>query len=124
MFTIEETNDMLDDIADAMPYELYRELSGGILLMPQAKLHPKAVDNDLYIFGEYCTSSIGSCIKIYYGSFCKIYGNLRADLYREQLRRVLAHELRHHNEKLAGSVDLILYDHKRINEYLRSKGKL
>jgi len=124
MYTIDQTNDMLDEIADAMPYELYRGLSGGILLMPQSKLHPQAVDNDLYILGEYCTSSIGSCIKIYYGSFCRIYGNLPPDRYREQLRRVLAHELRHHNEKLAGSVDLIIYDHHQINDYLRKKGKI
>lgn len=121
MYTIEQTNDILDEIADSMPFELYRELSGGILLLPEHKIHPKAVDNDLFILGEYCRSSIGTCIKIYYGSFARIYGNIPYEDYRERLRSVLAHELRHHNETLAGYKDLILYDEDQIASYLKSK---
>lgn len=121
MYTIDQTNDILDEIADAMPMELYRELSGGIILLPQAKMHPKALDNDLYILGEYCRSSIGTCIKIYYGSFHVLFDNLPYEQYREKLCKVLAHELRHHNETLAGCADLIVYDHHQINEYLRRK---
>jgi hypothetical protein len=121
VYTIDETNDILDEIADSMPQELYRELSGGILLLPQAKIHPQALDNDLYILGEYCRSSIGTCIKIYYGSFAKIFGSLPYEQYKEKLRKVLAHELRHHNETLAGCVDLIVYDHNQINDYLERK---
>ena len=121
MFTIEETNEMLDEIADTLPEPLFRELSGGIILLPQFKIHPKAVDNDLYILGEYSRSSIGTLIKIYYGSFARIYGNASREYYYEQLRRVLVHELRHHNETLAGYRDLIVYDEKRIAEYLARK---
>ena len=110
MFSIQETNDILDEIADSIPYELYRELNGGIVLLPEAKLHPKAVDNDLYIMGEYHSSlAMGRYIKIYYGSFCKVYGH------------VLLHELRHHNESLAGYEDLILYDEDTIANYLKRK---
>ena len=76
MFTIEETNEMLDEIADSLPFELYRDLNGGIVLLPEEKIHPKAIDNDLFIMGEYCTSSIGRYIKIYYGSFCRVYGHV------------------------------------------------
>ncbi len=121
MFTIDETKEMLDEITDTLPEPLFRELSGGIILLPQYKIHPKAVDNDLYIMGEYSRSSIGVLIKIYYGSFAKIYGNRPRELYYEQLRRVLVHELRHHNETLAGYRDLVLYDEDRIAEYLRKK---
>ena len=123
MYTIDQTNDILDEIADAMPFELYRELSGGILLMPEAKLHPKSIGNDLYILGEYCRSSIGTCIKIYYGSFARVYSHLPLDMYKEKLRAVLAHELRHHNETLAGYKDLILYDEDQIANYLKHKQK-
>ena len=121
MFTIDETKEMLDEITDTLPEPLFRELSGGIILLPQYKIHPKAVDNDLYIMGEYSRSSIGVLIKIYYGSFARIYGNRSREFYYEQLRRVLVHELRHHNETLAGYRDLILYDEDRIAEYLRKK---
>ena len=124
MFTIEETNEMLNEIADTIPEELYRELSGGITLLPQAKIHPKAINNDLYILGEYCISSIGKYIRIYYGSFAKIYSNgCNKEQYYEHLRKVLVHELRHHNEELAGYKDLILYDENQINDYLKSKQK-
>ena len=33
MVTFEECGNILDDIADEMPVELYRDLSGGILLL-------------------------------------------------------------------------------------------
>lgn len=121
MFTIEETNEMLDEIADSLPYELYRDLNGGIVLLPEEKIHPKATDNDLFIMGEYCTSSLGRYIKIYYGSFCRVYGHVSREVYCEQLRRVLVHEVRHHCEALAGYKDLILYDEDQINAYLRRK---
>ena len=123
MFTIEETNEMLDEIADSLPFELYRDLNGGIVLLPEEKIHPKAIDNDLFIMGEYCTSSIGRYIKIYYGSSCRVYGHVSREAYREHLRKVLVHEVRHHCEGLAGYKDLILYDEDQIDAYLRRKQK-
>lgn len=42
MITFDECGAMLDEIADSMPYELYRDLNGGISLLPQLKVHPKA----------------------------------------------------------------------------------
>ena len=123
MFTIEETNEMLDEIADSLPFELYRDLNGGIVLLPEEKIHPKAIDNDLFIMGEYCTSSIGRYTKIYYGSFCRVYGHVSREAYREHLRKVLVHEVRHHCEGLAGYKDLILYDEDQIDAYLRRKQK-
>ena len=40
MITFEELGEMLDEIADSMPYELYRDLNGGLSLLPQSKVHP------------------------------------------------------------------------------------
>lgn len=123
MISFEECATMLDEIADSMPYELYRELNGGLSLLPQVKVHPKAVNNDLFILGEYKRNSLGKYIVFYYGSLNRVYGNLPKDQYYEKLRKVLAHEVRHHNEYLAGVDDLILYDNDQISDYLSRKSK-
>ena len=62
MYEFEEVAQMLDEIADSMPYELYRDLNGGISLLPQVKIHPQALHNDLYILGEYIRNSLGNAI--------------------------------------------------------------
>lgn len=123
MISFEECGAMLDDIADSIPYELYRELNGGIRLDPSLKIHPAAVNNDLYILGVYIRDNLGRSIKIYYGSFVKVFPRKNGDEAKKELRRILLHELRHHNEYLAGIDDLVIYDHKKINEYLSKKNK-
>lgn len=40
MIEIEEFEKMLDEIADELPQEFYKELNGGILLLPRAKTNP------------------------------------------------------------------------------------
>ena len=122
MYEFEEVAQMLDEIADSMPYELYRDLNGGISLLPQVKIHPQALHNDLYILGEYIRNSLGNAIVLFYGSIVRVYGNVsREELYR-QLTRILHHEVRHHNEYLAGTDDLGLWDDDRIVDYLRQNG--
>ena len=120
--TYEECGAILDDIADALPVELYRELNGGIVLRDEARLHPLAQNNDLYILGVYVRDNLGRSIKIYYGSVIRVYPRKTLDEYREILRRILVHELRHHNEYLAGADDLEYYDDEQISKYLASKG--
>ena len=122
MYQFEEIAQMLDEIADSMPYELYRELNGGISLLPQAKIHPQALHNDLYILGEYIRNSLGNAIVFYYGSINHIYGHLgREEMYR-QLTKLLHHEVRHHNEYLAGTDDLGIWDDEQILDYLKRNG--
>lgn len=123
-FTFEQCGQMLDKIADSMPTELYRELNAGISLVPQAKIHPAAVNNDLYILGEYVRDYIGKSIVFYYGSINHIYGSLPHDKIFKELERIFHHELRHHNEFLAGCDDLGDYDYEQIVQYLKSKGKI
>lgn len=124
MISFDECAEMLDEIADSMPYELYRELNGGMSLLPQIKVHPKALNNDLFILGEYKRNSLGRYIVFYYGSLNRVYGNLPKEEYYKRLQKVLSHEVRHHNEFLAGVDDLVLYDNKQINDYLKRKNKL
>lgn len=121
MYTLEEVAEMLDEIADAIPLPLYRELSGGISIVPELKFHPMARNNDLFILGEYIQSSIGKSIVLYYGSIMRVFSNLSRDELYCELEHILHHELRHHNEYLAGTDDLELWDDEQIVEYLNNR---
>ena len=118
MVTLEEAEVMLDEIAEELPAEFYKELNGGILLLPQAKLHPENRANDLYILGEYYHSfTMGRYIAIYYGSFEKAHGHLSNEEFKEKLKSTLLHEFTHHIESLAGDKSLEVKDAKRMDEY-------
>lgn len=122
MVTFEECAEILDEIADSMPYELYRELNCGISLLPQQKIHPIALHNDLFIMGEYIRNNLGNAIVFYYGSIARVYGNVSNERLKEELARILRHELRHHNEHLAGCDDLGILDDEQIVDYLKRNG--
>ena len=109
---------MLDKIACELPEEFYKDLNGGILLLPQEKLSPAAVADDLYILGEYVYStSMGRLIYIYYGSFARMFGHLNRDSFEERLRETLYHEFTHHMESLAGERGLEKKDELQLREY-------
>lgn len=122
MISYEECGQMLDEIADSLPHELYRELNGGIILDRGHRMHPCAVNNDLYILGVYVRDNLGKRIVIYYDSFIKVFKNKSKEEYYKHLEKTLKHEVLHHNEFLAGCNDLVFYDDKRIEEYLRTRG--
>ena len=122
MVTFEECAEMLDEIADSVPYELYRELNCGISLLPQLKIHPIALHNDLFIMGEYIRNNLGNAIVFYYGSIARVYGNVSNERLKDELARILRHELRHHNEHLAGCDDLGILDDEQIVDYLKRNG--
>jgi len=124
--TFEEVGLMLDDIADEIPKEFYRELNGGVFLLPDIKTHPESKNNkninDLYILGEYHNDrkglgGLGRYIAIYYGSFIKLYANLPSLQQKDQLRRVLIHEFTHHLESLAGEHGLEIKDARQLERY-------
>jgi predicted Zn-dependent protease with MMP-like domain len=105
MISITRMQQMLDDIVDELPEELFEELNGGIVLLPEAKTNED--DRDIYILGEYHAGGLmGRYISIYYRSIMRIYGHLGEDALKEKLRGTVRHELRHHIESLAGANDL------------------
>ena len=121
MISYEEMGQMLDELAEELPQEFFTELNGGIILLPQAEMHPKSKNNDLYVMGRYYNSSdMGRRIEIYYGSFARLYGNSSPDRLRQELRKTLRHEFRHHLEGLSGERGLEVEDEVYIAEYLRS----
>lgn len=123
MLTFEQAQEKLTAIADAMPREIFRELNGGILLLPKVEIHPESVGGGLYILGRYHYDprGFGRYITIYYGSFLRAYGHLPDRMQEEKLKEVLCHELIHHLEHLAGDKSLEIRDELDILRYLRGK---
>ncbi len=120
MITIDEMETMLDEIAQELPQELFRELNGGVVLLPNVKLNAHSLNNDLYIMGEYHRSaSLGRYIAIYYGSFARVHGHLPKEQIKAHLKKTLQHEFTHHLESLAGTRDLEIEDERQMEEYLR-----
>ena len=114
---IRQVGDILDMLAEELPHEFYRDLNGGILLVPEAKVSPYGPD--LRILGEYITSpNMGRMIKIYYGSFEEMYSWMDEAQLTEELREVLRHEFTHHIESLAGERGLEIRDEEQIRAYL------
>ena len=124
MVTIEEVQVILDEIAAEFPQEFYKNLNGGIVLLPQVKLHKRSIDDDLYVMGEYRNERIsGRYIVVYYGSVEKLYGNASGSRLKNKLRAIVKHEFLHHFESLAGERQLEIEDEHQLNKYLRSKNK-
>ena len=96
MMTIDEFEDVMDQIAEELPEEFYRELNGGI--------H---------------SSSMGRLIEIYYGSFCEVMKGRSREAWIEQMRETLYHEFTHHMESLAGEKMLEEKDEQQLREYLQ-----
>lgn len=119
MVSISEVEKMLDEAAEQIPKELYRDLNGGIILLPEAKMHHSSVADDLYILGEYHRSrAMGRYIAIYYGSFKQVSRNLTHAQLKRKLTHTLKHEFTHHIESLAGERDLEVEDARNIARYL------
>ena len=118
MFTIEEINIMLDEIAAELPEGVFRELNGGVSLLAEKKKSKKDPDGSLYTLGEYRRDQMGRYIVIYYGSLIAVYGKASYENMRKHLRDVLTHELTHHIESLAGDRSLEIEDEKDLFEYI------
>jgi len=118
LFSIGEVNDMLDEIAAELPEEVFRELNGGVSILPEAKLSDADPGGGLYTLGEYRRDQMGRYIVIYYGSIRAVYSSSTREEMRANLRKLLTHELTHHLESLAGDRDLEIEDEMDLEEYL------
>ena len=118
MFSIDEVNEILDEVAAEVPDEVFRELNGGVSLLPETKLSDAAPGGGLYTLGEYRRDQMGRYIVLYYGSIRAVHGGDSREQLRANLKKLLAHELTHHIESLAGERDLEIEDEVKISEYL------
>lgn len=120
--SIDEVHDMLDKIAEELPMGFFNELNEGIVVLPQIKIHPESTkDNDLYIMGQYSRSITGRNIKIFYGSFKRVYKDIPREYLYEKLKDTLLHEFTHHLESLAGERGLEIKDAKDMEKFRRMK---
>ena len=119
MVTIDEAQEILDRVAEGLPQEFYKELNGGIILLPDVRRSREPWGENLYTLGEYTVShSMGRYIAIFYGSFEYVFGaNASEDRIAEELRKTLLHEFTHHLESLAGENDLEKEDERRMRIY-------
>ena len=104
MVSFEEAGKMLDEAMEALPKEIFRELNGGVNLLPEAK-HS---DDGRYVMGLYHFDAMGRWVEIFYGSFTALYGDIPAEQFRKHLTETLHHELTHHIEALAGDRTALL----------------
>jgi hypothetical protein len=125
MITIDEAEVMLNEIAAELPPEFFRELNGGILLLPEQKLHSKHIQSDLFTLGEYHDErGLGKYIIIYYGSMLRVFGHLSPARFKEELKETLLHEFTHHLESLAGERGLEIKDEIEMEKYRRLRRRM
>ena len=124
MFSIEEINEMLDEVAAELPPEVFRDLNGGVSLLPETRISESDPDGGLFTLGEYRRDQMGRYIVIYYGSLCVVHGGGTRSRMMGHLRRLLKHELTHHLESLAGERDLEIEDEIQLEKYLNRKDRL
>ena len=118
MISIEEVEEMLDEIAGTLPQEFYNKLNGGILLLPEAKRSQEVQGDSLYILGQYhCGGHMGRYISIFYGSFIEVFGHVSKETFYKELKKTLIHEFTHHIESLAGEDTLTQKDKIKLQEY-------
>ena len=117
MLSFEQAQEALTEIADNLPEEIYKGLTGGIIILPECRLSSHAINNDLYTMGDYNHDQLGRYVRIYYGSFLKVYPTASDDEIIEHMRDVLHHELVHHLESLAGDRSLERRDDEDLEDY-------
>lgn len=114
---IEKVHIILEEIIDEIPKDFFNDLNEGVVLLPKIKFHPKSQNEDLVVLGEYSKSMFGRNIKMYYGSFKRVYSHLSSDQLYEELKETLLHEFTHHLESLAGERGLEIKDEIRLKKY-------
>lgn len=121
---IDRFGQLADEVADEVPEEFFKKLNGGIILLPQAKLHPKSQPAaPLHIMGEYSVSHMmGRHITLYYGSFARTFSFLSDEAMKAEIRKTLFHEFRHHLESLSGTRELEDQDRINLINYQRRYG--
>ena len=123
IISFEEFGQLLDEVAEELPPEIFVNLNGGINLIPDVLPHPEGNDGNLFILGQYHRGGLlGRYISIYYGSFMQLYGNSSREFIKSELDRVLKHEFLHHLESMAGEKDLEIQDAIKLAKYNRRKG--
>lgn len=109
MLTYEQAGDILDDLADELPEEIFKDLNGGVSFLEDARRD----EEGRYTLGMYFRGKMGRHIELYYGSFVELYGDMDDETFRRRLKSTLHHELTHHIESQAGDRSLERWDERQ-----------
>ncbi len=121
ILSIDEVYDILDEVYAEFPEPLFDGLNGGVLLL-EDELPDSEAGPDVYIMGEYCHDEMGRYINIYYGSFAALLFDEPREVWVEELRTTLRHELTHHVEGLAGERSLEYKDSAQLEQFREENG--
>jgi len=104
IMSFEQAADVLDELAEQFPAVLFEELNGGVNLLEDTVSDPEFPEGEMYILGEYCEDCLGLYINLYYGSFAALAEReaWTEEMWKEELRITLSHELTHHMENRSG----------------------
>ena len=58
MISFEVFENVTYEITDTFPEVFFRELNGGVMVREYSRLHPAALDHDLFVLGEYTMTAI------------------------------------------------------------------
>lgn len=119
LLSFDEVGEILDEMAEEFPAVFYRDLNGGISLLPEAVEDPEFPPGEIYIMGEYCDDQMGRYINLYYGSFAALAEkeDWTQEDWDEELYTTLAHEFTHHIEGLALEGGLDRKDEAELAEF-------
>lgn len=119
LLSFDEVGEILDEMAEEFPPVFYRDLNGGISLLPEAVEDPEFPPGEIYIMGEYCDDQMGRYINLYYGSFAALAEkeDWTREEWDEELYTTLAHEFTHHMEGLALEGGLDRKDEAELAEF-------
>ena len=95
---------------------IYGFLNTLFKVLEEEKPDPEA-GPDVYVMGEYCWDEMGRYINIYYGSFAALLGDDPRQVWVDELRTTLRHELTHHVEGLAGERSLEYKDSAQLAQF-------
>ncbi|MDY5611682.1 metallopeptidase family protein [Dysosmobacter sp.] len=104
VLTFDQVGETLDEMAERFPQALFDGLNGGVSLLEDTVPDPEFPEGEMYILGEYCDDLLGRYINLYYGSFAALAEREDWDeqVWQEELRITLSHELTHHMEARGG----------------------
>ena len=122
ILSIDEVYDILDELAEELPPALFESLNGGILLLEDEVPDPEAGE-DIFVMGEYCWDELGRYINLYYGSFAAVLYDEPREVWVDELRTTLRHELTHHVEGMAGDRSLEYKDMAELEEFRAGSGQ-
>ena len=125
ILTIDEVNDLLDEMAEGFPAALFDGLNGGVNLLEEAVPDEEFPEGEMYILGEYCEDALGRYINLYYGSFAALAEREDWDqqIWEDELYTTLSHELTHHMESRGGLHALDDRDAEELAQWRAEFGK-